>query len=161
MKSSKIGQFVPKMGLIMLFMGVVGCTSISSDLKVDIVAEAQSRSVSNAVAQGLVDASWNLNEAVRVGALLPDDAGPKCLNRIVADLGLLADSPERPSFKPRVNGPISGAAVVYIRAKQALREKAQDVSFECKALVGEIMIAAVRRADDLVPGGGIISRVLD
>lgn len=155
------------------FLAVVlaACGTVSADLKQDISGGIVKDGPSDLVVRGLIDASWNLNEAVRVGALLPDDPAPACLKSTLRDLGVDPDAPAAeplPSFAPRVNGPISGASVLYIRARQLERATAEPdfkLSFECKALVGQIVIDAGRAArrigSAILPGGGVIRAVLD
>lgn len=134
-----------------------------------VLAPSSGPSLQGTVTQGLQDASWNMDQAVIVGALDANDPAPACLHSVLTDLGLDPAKPASPaaSFVPRVSDLISGGAVLYIRAQQAKKLAAgggPTFSIPCKALVGQLVIdagkAAAQVGGNTLPGAGVITNIL-
>lgn len=110
------------------------------------------------LATDLVSAAYNLDKAVEVGALLPDDPAPKCLHAVLVKAGLeTAPGAVTPaSFEPKNDGIASLGTIAYIIVQQAKRAVPVQVSPDCEALVGRIAIdgakAANKAAVSLIPG---------
>lgn len=110
------------------------------------------------LATDLQSASYNLDKAVEVGALLPDDPAPKCLHSVLVQAGLETAPGTTPpaSFAPKNDGIASLGAITYIIVQQAKRAVPVQVSPDCESLVGRIAIdgakAANRAAVSLIPG---------
>jgi hypothetical protein len=155
----KLLRYIPILCALLL---LPACT-ISGDLKSDIVASASSDGAPNIVVQGLLDAQFNFREAMRVGALDKTDPALACVDSVLADLGVGAAEAER--FTPRVNELIGAGSVAYIRARQLEREAngpGFKLSFDCKALIGQIVIDAGKvaaRVGSNLPGGGIVTGI--
>lgn len=104
-------------------------------------------------------ASSTLDQAVAIGALLPDDPAPACVHNVLLQAGIeLAPGAVAPkSFVPLHNGPVSDAAVLYIQAQQAkqISSKGITVSVSCEAIVGRIFIdnlkAVAKVGTSLIP----------
>jgi hypothetical protein len=94
------------------------------------------------LAADLKDASYNLNQAVVVGALGKADQAPGCLTAVMMQLGIIGPPPL--SFTPEVNGPISEGSVLYILAQQAsaLKNGTGDIPVPCYALIGKFAVDA-------------------
>lgn len=145
-------------------LSACGTQPISASLTHDIAAAAPTPKVNSTISQGLIDASFNLDQAVAVGALDKTDAAPACLHSVLTQLGIDPSNPSTPAanFTPRESDLISAASVAYIRARQAerLQKTGFSVDMSCKALIGQIVIdagkAAARGAASTVPGLGLL-----
>lgn len=132
------------------------------------LAPSTGPSLQGTVTQGLLDASWNLDQAVAVGALDAQDAAPACLHSVLGDLGIDPANPATaaPNFTPHVSDLISGGSVIYIRARQAEKAAASGgptFSLSCKALIGQFVIDAgklAQRVGGAMPGIGQITSLL-
>jgi uncharacterized protein YfiM (DUF2279 family) len=153
--------------LLFLFL-LPACMGVGPDLRGDIVAGVKGGTEPGLVVQGLLDAQYNLENAVAVGALPAEDPALPCVKSVLADLGVGQGEVQR--FTPRVSELLSAASVAYIRARQLERERDTPfkLSADCKAIVGQIMIDFAKVASKGVgalPGGdlvkGVVGRVID
>lgn len=147
------------LGLIALALAACGNVPVSADLKQDIVQAVAGQSAGQGfVATDLQSAAFNLDEAVRVGALAANDPAPACLHGALKQLGLEGDQAKAESFVPRRDGLVSEGAVLYVRAQQLKKLQGAGVTVPvgCEALIGRIVLdnaAAVVKAQ---PGGGLL-----
>lgn len=120
------------------------------------------------IQQGLLDAEFNLDQAIIVGALPKDDPADACLHGALTQIGIepkpdgTAGTPA-PSFTPRESDLISRGSVLYIRAQQAKALAGGGgltVPVGCEAIIGRIMLDAAKAGGSLLPGGSIISNIL-
>jgi len=119
----------------------------------------------NIVAQGLINAAFDLDSAVQVGALSPTDPAPACVHSILLQAGLenpAGASVTPQSFVPKISDAISAAAVLYIRAQQvaALTNGGLTPSPTCDQLIGSIVREAVTQFNKTTIGtitGGLLS----
>ncbi len=164
------GPLIPKPVLLlpMLLAGALaGCTApISGSLTKDItatVAPATPGHLGGVVIQGLTDAAFNLDEAVRVGALDKTDPAPACFHGMLTQLGVEvpAGAVAPASFTPKVSDLISAGSILYIRAQQLkkLRGGGISVPSSCKELISTFMLDAAAASTDLLPGGGILPKL--
>lgn len=136
---------------------LAGCVSTPSQITGGSASGIQ-LSKNTILATDLQSAAYNLDKAVEVGALLPDDPAPKCLHSVLVQAGLeTAPGTTAPaSFAPKNDGIASLGAITYIIVQQAKRAVPVQVSPDCEALVGRIAIdgakAANRAAVSLIPG---------
>lgn len=159
---------------LLLTLALGACTNpptISSSPIQDLSAAAAqvnpTTPLGGTIVQGLRDSSFNLDNAVTVGALDANDAAPACLHSVLKQLGIDPTSPSIPaaSFTPKVSDLISAASVAYIRARQAERAAGTGVTVDvsCKALIGQIVIdsgKAAMQAATLAPGVGALNQLL-
>lgn len=117
------------------------------------------------IANDLKAAVYNLDQAIAIGVLPEDDPAAGCLHGVLSDLGLDGTATAAQSFQPKRDGLISEGAVLYIRAQQAKKARANRIVLpkDCKAIIGQIVIDAAkvasRGARSLIPGGGLISLI--
>lgn len=124
--------------------------------------------VGGTIQQGLLDAEWNLDQAILVGALPKNDPADSCLHGALTQLGIEPNTdgtapPPAPSFTPRESDLISRGSVLYIRAQQAKALAGGGgltVPVGCEAIIGRIMLDAAKQGGNLVPGGSIINQFL-
>lgn len=92
------------------------------------------------VTTGILNAQYNLNEAVTVGALSATDPAPGCLNQAVGVMGLGATAGA--SFVPKVTDAISLASVGYIYLAQVkqLTGGSITVPTNCLAVIGQMVL---------------------
>jgi hypothetical protein len=136
-----------------------GCSSISANLAVD--AGAGSGPLGKAIQQGLLDATFNLDSAVKVGALDAIDPAPPCFHGVLQQLGIDPSLPTQgpgTSFTPKVSDLISAGSVLYIRAQQLRKLQGAGVQtpVACKALIGQFLIDAAGAGVKIQPGGGLL-----
>jgi hypothetical protein len=101
------------------------------------------------VVTDLQSAAYNLDSAVLVGALAPDDPAPACLHAVLVKAGIEipAGTTAPKSFQPKYDGAASAGAVAYILAQQAKNAKSvAKVDPSCEALVGRVVIDGVKAA---------------
>ena len=155
-------RFILWVGLTFLLFGC--SNSISKDITKDIVQSSGDGHLAGVVKQGLIDASWNLDQAVIVGALDAKDPAPLCFRSILGQLGIDPNKPPTPgeSFSPRVSDGISAGSVLYIRVQQAKRLQGGGVQApsDCTALVGMFFMDAARAGIKSQPGGGLLPNFL-
>ncbi len=138
---------------ILLALLLSGCSAVNGSFTQPLLPVVKAT-----VEQGLINASWNLDQAIIVGALGPHDPAATCLHDILGYLGLEPGSTLLPSFTPRVSDLISEGSVLYIRAKQSQRLAGVGVAVPegCKALLGQFVIDAGQAGKNLLPGGGLL-----
>jgi len=98
---------------VLLLLTLAGCaeTPISANIAKDVLPSGPG-TLGGVVVEGLVNATWNLDQAVVVGALKADDPAPKCFHSILKQLGVdpAQTAAPGPSFVPKVSDLISAAA---------------------------------------------------
>lgn len=112
------------------------------------------------VVTDLQDASYNLDNALAVGALAADDPAPKCLHDVLVKAGIEVPAGSTPAktFVPKYGGVASTGAVAYILAQQAKAASKVGITVDvsCEALVGRVVLdgaATVNKAAvALIPG---------
>lgn len=164
---SALRRVLPVFVPICLMIVLSACeTPISGSLRSDIVTGVSSPGGGdNIFVQGLKASKANFANAKRVGALNADDPAEACVDSVLKDLGV--GQPGSESFTPEVVDILSAGSVLYIRARQLEREANSPglrLSFDCKALIGQIVIDAgkvARRVGSNIPGVGVIGRILD
>lgn len=118
------------------------------------------------IATGLQNAAWNLDQAVAIGVLATDDPAPTCVHNAlqVAGLESVASAPAAKSFTPKVTDLLSAGSVLYIQAKQLQGVKPFEASPSCKAIVGDIVLQAMKAgftgATTAIPGAGPLLSVI-
>lgn len=105
--------------------------------------------------------AFNLDEAVRVGALQAEDPAPKCLHEAMKQLGLEGDSTPAASFQPKRDGLLSEGAILYIRAQQLKRLQGTGVTVpvDCQALIGRLLLDNAAALTKGLPGGGLLPSI--
>ena len=117
-------------------------------------------STDSILGRDLIDAAWNADQAVAIGALPADDPLPLCLHSVLQETGLetgpAADPPAERSFAPRLSGVVSGGVVLYLKIQQAKAVASGatrlQLSNECLALVGRTMVDGLRDRRALTRG---------
>lgn len=120
------------------------------------------------VQQGLLDAEWNLDQAIVVGALPANDPADACLHQGLTQIGIEPNpngqaATPAPSFVPKISDLISAGSVLYIRAQQlkALQGGGGlQVPVACEAVIGRFVLDAGKAGAGALPGGSIISNIL-
>lgn len=143
-------------------LSLVGCT-IGPDLKGTIVANVKTETAGDSIIiQGLKASKFNFAEAKRIGALKPDDPAEACVDSVLVSLGVGGEVPQQ--FDPQVVDVISAGSVAYILARQLeaqQRSPGLQLSFDCKALIGQIVIDAgkvtAKAGSDFLPGGRVLT----
>lgn len=107
------------------------------------------------VTQGITNAQYNFNEAVKLGILPATDPAPQCLNSVAALMGIGGTAP--PSFTPKVTDLISAGSVgyIYIQQLKTATGGTLTVSPGCEQLIGQIILDATRAG--LKAGAGALS----
>jgi hypothetical protein len=124
--------------------------TISAQPASTVAAAVAATPVGQTVQQGLLDAEWNLDQAIKVGALPVSDPADACMHAALTQIGIepsASGTPATPpaSFTPKVSDLISGGSVLYILAQQALAAKASGglaVPVSCEAVIGQFVIQA-------------------
>ncbi|HEV2225052.1 MAG TPA: hypothetical protein VGR84_18820 [Candidatus Acidoferrales bacterium] len=124
---------------------LAGCTTPISNNPIASTPGAQ------VLGDDLVAAAFNLNSAISIHVLPPDDPAAACINTEVTQLGLGQGAPAAESFVPENKGLISAGAIVYIHAQQI---KAQlggltQVPVSCEALVGKLVVDAIQAGNQI------------
>lgn len=101
------------------------------------------------LAKDLVSATYNLDEAVKIGALSATDPAVGCMHDVLRQAGLDsngAPAVERQSFVPKKDGAVSVGTTLYIIAAQARQAAAQrfELAPECLQIVGRIHVDALK-----------------
>lgn len=117
-------------------------------------------STDSILGRDLIDAAWNADQAVAIGALPADDPLPLCLHSVLQETGLetgsAGDLPAERSFAPRLSGVVSGGVVLYLKIQQAKAIASGatrlQLSNECLALVGRTMVDGLRDRRALTRG---------
>lgn len=150
----------------LLFVAVVaaallgGCVSTPDKISTTPIAGALPIPITNpTVVTDLQSAAFNLDSAVAVGALDPDDPAPKCVHDVLVKAGIEIPAGTVPakSFAPKNDGVASAGVIAYILARQAqqIRKQGLVVDPSCEALLGRVVIdgvSAVNRAVPIIPG---------
>lgn len=126
---------------------LLGCTSPISG---NIADDALSTPAGKVLATDLTATAFNLNSAVKVGALPATDPATGCVNSALAQFGLTA--PAGPSFVPENVGPISAGSIVYIRAQQlkaAAGTLSGDLPVPCEALIGKLVVDGIKAGNQI------------
>jgi hypothetical protein len=144
------------LSFLLLIPLLVGCTSISANP----LQNLQNTQIGATVVTGIQNATWNIDQAVAVGALDPSDPAQACLHKIQTQFGIDPNAPAAPSFVPRRTDLISEGSIVYIEI-QILKKLqagglANTVPPECKAIVGQIVLDAMSANIKAMPGGGLL-----
>jgi hypothetical protein len=150
---------IRSIGWMCLILLSFGCSTlpISANPVQDIAGALPAPSGPLSIQDGLREAAFNLDNAVIVGALTVDDPAPACVHDAMTRLGLNPLQPPAPSFIPQTTTLIGKGSVAYIRARQARRLQGTGftVTTDCKALIGEIVLAAGETGTRILPGGGL------
>jgi hypothetical protein len=107
------------------------------------------------VIQDLQSAAANLDQAVLIGALSPDDPARQCMHDVLIRTGIEqppgAATPQ--SFVPKNDGLASLGAIAYILAQQAKQVAGQrvPVAVECEALLGRVVMDGATNVVRSVP----------
>ena len=140
----------------LLAMMLVGCTAISANPIRDVAKGP----VGDVVVKGLQDAAFNLDSAVKVGALSADDPAPACLHAVLTKLGADPANPVPPgaSFAPRVSDLISAGSVAYIRLQQLKKAQGAGIAVPvpCEAIIGRLLIDTASGAASVLPGSRLL-----
>lgn len=139
---------------IVVALALAGCVSTPNLISGTNVG--QSTNITNpTIVTDLQSAAYNLDQAVAVGALTADDPAPKCVHDVLVKAGieLPAGQAAPKSFTPKHDGVASAGAIAYILAQQAkaLQGTVGQVSPNCEALVGRIVIDSAKAAGKAVP----------
>jgi len=140
-----MNYIVPVLAMLGLLLG--GCT-ISANPIADVRALFSGTGTGGIVARDMEAAKFNFDQAIKVGALAPDDPGAGCLAAVLQDLGMNA-----PSYTPQRAGVLSEGAILYIRAQQLKRLQGGlggELPVACKALIGQFAIDGARGARQLL-----------
>jgi hypothetical protein len=154
--------------LIVLLALTAGC---AQPVSTNVVRDVASGPGGDVIIRGLQNAAYNLDSAVKIGALPAGDPAPACVHDVLQKLG--ADCRLDPSaeggtacvvtdpssvFTPRVSDLISAGSVAYIRIQQ-LKVAAGGgikVATSCEAIIGQLLIDQARAAGQVLPGGGLL-----
>jgi hypothetical protein len=117
-----------------------------------------------AIQTGLLNAEWNLDQAIKAKVLPASDPADLCLHQVNTQLGIepaAAGAPATPvaSFVPRETGLIDTGSVVYIQIQQAKQVAAGGVAQippGCTSVVGMLVIDAASVGIKGLPGGNLL-----
>jgi len=131
-------------------------------------AAANSLPLVGTVQQGLLDAEFNLDNAIVVGALPKTDPADACLHGALTQIGIEPQAngtpaTPLPSFTPKVSDLISAGSVLYIRAQQLKALQGAGgltVPVPCEAIIGQFVLDAGKAGAGALPGGNIITSIL-
>lgn len=132
---------------IVVALALAGCVSTPNLISGTNVG--QSTNITNpTIVTDLQSAAYNLDQAVVVGALLPDDPAPACIHAVLVKSGIEVPAGAAPaqSFVPKKDGVASAGAIAYIIAQQARRLSKEKLTVDpsCEALVGRVVIDGAR-----------------
>lgn len=101
------------------------------------------------LARDLVSAAYNLDEAVRVGAIPANDPAVACVHDALQHSGLDGGGAvQRQSFEPKKDGVVSMGAILYIMVEQARTQAAAAKAFElspaCLQIIGRLQVDALK-----------------
>ena len=108
----------------------------------------------------MVNAEWNLDQAIAIGALPAGDPADACMHSVLTQLGIEPGTPASTtptSFVPRTTGLLDSGAALYVQVQQAkqLAGGGITVPVGCQAVVGMFVIDAVK-AGVKVGGGALL-----
>lgn len=108
--------------------------------------------------EGFREAKFNLEEAVKIEVLAPDDPALACVTGVMKGLGI--DQPEGTvkSFDPKTDKLLGKASVLYINVQQAQKLAGSGVRVPtgCEALIGKMLLDFARAGVKSQPGGGLL-----
>ena len=125
----------------------------------------------------LQNQSWNLQEAMSVGALPSTDQAAGCVNSFLTEVGItvpsitppVAGAPvapatvAAPSFIPKVTGVFSESAVLYIRAQQLKALAASGglttTSTACDTMIVNFEKDALKAGVSVLPGSSLLAPI--
>lgn len=112
------------------------------------------------IAADIQDASYNLDQAIAVGALSANDPAAKCAHDALVQAGveLPAGAVAAKSFVPKKGSILADGAILYIIAQQSKNGPSFTVDMSCKALLGQMVIDGLGAARKSLPG--IIGRLV-
>lgn len=107
----------------------------------------------------LLEAAYNLDNAIAIGVLPADDPAAACVHDVLQKTGVeaAAGTPAVQSFVPKVSLAASAGSVAYIRAQQLRSLKGIEVSIECKGMIGQFVVDGIH---DVKTTGGIAAWLL-
>lgn len=118
-------------------------------------------SASDLVTTGILNAQYNLDNAVKVGALAATDPAPACVDQAVAIMGI-GGTPAA-SFTPKISDAISAGSVGYIYFQQVKSLTGGSITLpqSCLAILGQMVLDVQKGVNQaaigaLIPGAGII-----
>lgn len=112
----------------------------------------------SSVGTGLINAAWNLDQAVGIGALPADDPAPSCVHGFLqqANLEPTPGAPPGKSYTPKVTDMISAGSVLYIRQRQAAGKAPYKPPASCDEILGAMVrqaaVAGFTQATTTIPG---------
>jgi len=120
---------------------------------------------SASVQTGLLNAEWNLDQAIAIGMLPANDHADACMHMALVRLGIEPPPPGSPppkppaSFTPRVSDLISGGTVLYIQTHQARKAStAPTVLPSCMQIIGQFVLDGAAGANSVQVGNATLSR---
>ena len=124
-------------------------------------------SSASAIQTDLINAEWNLDQGVLIGALAPNDPVDACMHSALTQLGIEPVAaggtavPATPSFVPRETGPIDTGAALYILAQEAQKLSGGGITLPvpCKAIVGDLVIKGAANGLNILPGGSLLPKL--
>ncbi len=140
-------------------LALTSCQTLSGNPAADITTTAAKTDLGKVVVQGLLDATYDLDQAVAVGALPKSDPAPGCFHAVLTQLGLdpANPAPAGSSFTPKISDLISLGSVLYVRAQQLKGAQGGGIQVpaDCKLLVAQFMLDAAAYGAKGLPGGGL------
>ena len=117
-----------------------------------------------AIQTQLLNAEWNLDQAVTIGILTATDPVDQCVHQVNTQLGIEPVAPggtaptPAAQFTPRMTGLLDSGAVAYILAQQAQKLTGGGITVPtgCKAIIGDLVIKGGTGAIKLLPGGSLL-----
>jgi hypothetical protein len=109
----------------------------------------------------LINAEWNLDQAIGVGALPATDPADACMHSTLKSIGIEpppagTTATPVPSFVPRETGLIDTGAALYIQAQEAKQLAGFTLPSTCYAIVGMFIVDAAKLGIKILPGGGLL-----
>jgi hypothetical protein len=132
--------------VLLLALTLTACVSTPSKIVATPTQGALPIPIHNpTIITDLQSATFNLDQAVAIGALPKDDPAPACLHDFLVKAGIEVPAGAAPqaSFTPKNDGIASVGSIVYIQAQQAKAISALGapaVAVSCKALLGQFVI---------------------
>ena len=163
-----VQKLLPLCALVLVGSALVACSTpqpVSTSPAQDVLTATAP--LGTTIQQGLLDAEWNLDQAIAIGVLPANDPADACLHQGLTAMGLEPSTPGGPaptpaSFVPKESDLVSIGSVLYIRAQQA---KALGVGGTvtlppgCDAIIGRLVVQGAAAAKSIVPGGQILPTI--
>lgn len=117
------------------------------------------------VQAGLLNAEWNLDQAIALGMLPANDHADACMHAALIKIGIEPAQAGKPgakppaSFTPRVTDLISGGALLYIQGEQA-RRAARHTTYvlpSCMQIIGQFVLDAATVENNGQRPGNVLS----